>query len=589
MRVALLGESTSMPSGFGTQMKIIADGLLEAGHDVVVLASTNVSKPVEGKKLTEWRLANVADLDVVNRTLLDIQPDCVIGFWYTDMVSQFLNLTTPAANCPMFVWLPWEGSTLPANANMMFQRIPKDCVVHLSKYAQGLWKGIFDTKHMIYHGVDLDQFKYVPPGERDKKQMRELRRKWSKRLRFPLFEDSVLILNVDRNINHKRWDATFDYVSQLQAEVGSRPVQLIAHTHKSDVNQGGMTGYDLPKIAKHYGIEDAVAYTDFDWHRSLSREELTELMYLCDLRITTSEGEGFGIPTIEAAACGTPQLVTDHTTMPELLGEGSKMIVKAAFREAARETLWYVPDVREYVARTMELLEKPDSFLPDIEKARKIAEENFAAKKIGEQWAKLVTESGGKSDKYWFTHRTGYKISFTTSFSLRDLALVILKIDQKMSVLDIGGFKGEFIAFALEGGIDVRGIEPEQKGIDESHDRSKAYIKQQKFEDEWPTTKAVVLTDVLDLIATTGPEAVKSALDRVATYKWAFIRTGKLYRYGMKIHEYEWVEDYLASKGMIRRHDLEKIAADQHQYFSHAIYSSLDTSEVPEGLLPKGD
>jgi glycosyltransferase involved in cell wall biosynthesis len=33
-------------------------------------------------------------------------------------------------------------------------------------------------------------------------------------------------------------------------------------------------------------------------------------------------GEGFGIPAIEAQACGTPVVVSDASAQPELIGEG---------------------------------------------------------------------------------------------------------------------------------------------------------------------------------------------------------------------------------------------------------------------------
>ena len=36
-------------------------------------------------------------------------------------------------------------------------------------------------------------------------------------------------------------------------------------------------------------------------------------------------GEGFGLPIIEAQACGTPPVVTDHSAMTELAGAGWKV------------------------------------------------------------------------------------------------------------------------------------------------------------------------------------------------------------------------------------------------------------------------
>ena len=43
---------------------------------------------------------------------------------------------------------------------------------------------------------------------------------------------------------------------------------------------------------------------------------------MADVLLCTSRGEGFGIPVIEAQACGTRVIVSDWTAQPELCGDG---------------------------------------------------------------------------------------------------------------------------------------------------------------------------------------------------------------------------------------------------------------------------
>jgi len=40
---------------------------------------------------------------------------------------------------------------------------------------------------------------------------------------------------------------------------------------------------------------------------------------LFDVYVNGTSGEGFGIPTIESMATGTPVIITDYTTGPEII------------------------------------------------------------------------------------------------------------------------------------------------------------------------------------------------------------------------------------------------------------------------------
>lgn len=60
---------------------------------------------------------------------------------------------------------------------------------------------------------------------------------------------------------------------------------------------------------------DEVVFTNF-----VSDDELVRLYQSCALFAFPSESEGFGLPPLEAMACGAPVLVNDATSLPEVVG-----------------------------------------------------------------------------------------------------------------------------------------------------------------------------------------------------------------------------------------------------------------------------
>ena len=85
-----------------------------------------------------------------------------------------------------------------------------------------------------------------------------------------------------------------------------------------------MGGIDLIELAKSCGITpDRISFTDpYLYHSGLTIEQLALLYSGADVLLATSYGEGFGVPTIEAQACGTPVIVSDTTASTELVGHG---------------------------------------------------------------------------------------------------------------------------------------------------------------------------------------------------------------------------------------------------------------------------
>jgi len=87
------------------------------------------------------------------------------------------------------------------------------------------------------------------------------------------------------------------------------------------------TGWDLPQILRDRGLLNNVVFTDKaskgvgDIH--VPESDMRKLYCTMDVHALSTGGEGFGVPIVEAMACGIPNVVTDYCTTKEFLTEQS--------------------------------------------------------------------------------------------------------------------------------------------------------------------------------------------------------------------------------------------------------------------------
>jgi glycosyltransferase involved in cell wall biosynthesis len=107
-------------------------------------------------------------------------------------------------------------------------------------------------------------------------------------------------------------------------------------------------GWNLLALAKLLGIPtDNLTFPDpLAYRYGMSQEMLAGIYSSFDVLLATSYGEGFGIPTVEAAACGVPVVVSNFAASPELVGDGWAVSGQPLY-DPSQHSFWTVPSVPE--------------------------------------------------------------------------------------------------------------------------------------------------------------------------------------------------------------------------------------------------
>ena len=132
-------------------------------------------------------------------------------------------------------------------------------------------------------------------------------------------------------------------------------VQLYLHTP--------VTGpcWDLLQLARHLDIEPRTRATlNYDPARGLPDEQMRTIYNSFDVFVLPTMAEGFGLPLIEAQACGVPTLATDFSACSELLPDAFQRLRIRARLTMQRNIEQAVVDVDDIVEKLQTLYDDPE-------------------------------------------------------------------------------------------------------------------------------------------------------------------------------------------------------------------------------------
>jgi glycosyltransferase involved in cell wall biosynthesis len=160
--------------------------------------------------------------------------------------------------------------------------------------------------HVVPDGVHTSIFKPIP----DRTRLAAFRREW-------LGADEPYITYVGKPTERRNLTALLHAYARLVRERGL--------PHRFLIVGAGLPGTSpFRQVIRDLRLEDRVVVRDYANH-----EEMPLVFNAADLFVYPSSYEGFGMPVLEAMACGTPVVALDNTAFPEFAGGVARLLPDA--------------------------------------------------------------------------------------------------------------------------------------------------------------------------------------------------------------------------------------------------------------------
>jgi len=216
---------------------------------------------------------------------------------------------TPALWCP---WLPIDHDPVPKKVLDAIKgaHLP----LTYSKWGAKMLTDAGVENHYIPHGIEPAVYRVADDREPVDGFKRQI---------FSGREPGHLTVMVAANKGYPDRKAFQVQLRAWAAFAQDKPhARLYIHTEPTPM----YGGINLPALVTHLGIADRTVFPDRYQNFLGYPDEYMSLLYNCaDAFLGAAMSEGFGIPIIEAQACGVPVVVTDFSAMPELVRWGYKV------------------------------------------------------------------------------------------------------------------------------------------------------------------------------------------------------------------------------------------------------------------------
>lgn len=317
MRLTLLANSPWTPTGYGQQTALLAPKLNEAGHPLAVISTYgHQGTPINWNGVQVFGSSyHPYALDVIYSHSRTFNADALIT-----MIDLQVFDTSALMGMKWLPWFPVDHVTIPPiimhNVRQAFHPIT------MSKHASGE----MDKAGLEYSyapcAIDTSIFKpHDQAASRDE-------------LKFPQDKFIVGMVAMNKgNPSRKAFHQNIGAFAALQKKYGD----CVLYLHTMDGTRNPAETENLVEYCRALGLSYGYAFKDdcskvdvifadqYGMAVGYTPEMMSKIYSALDVHCGVTRGEGFGIPIIEAQACGCPVIVGDWSSMPELVFSGWKV------------------------------------------------------------------------------------------------------------------------------------------------------------------------------------------------------------------------------------------------------------------------
>jgi glycosyltransferase involved in cell wall biosynthesis len=346
--VSFASNTPGMPTGYGQQGELLISRMIRHGLKVAALSNyglegANSKLRIQGKDIPHYaRGLTQYSIDVMpvwsddharnNPSLKNVLFTLYDVWVYNDLKYDDQIVS----------WVPLDHITLPPGVQQFLVR-PNVTPITMSPHGQRQLDAQDIENVYIPHAIDTKVYKptdKMPSGQ-------------SVRDFMGIPEDAFLVgmiaANKANGAIHRK--AYAENLLAFALHLKSHPDSYL-YIHSEPSRAYG--GFDLSVLLKMVGIpKENVIFPDPYMLRTGYPAEVMAAFYSSfDVLLSTSYGEGFGVPTIEAQACGTRVITSNFAASADLASEDSWKIDGQPFWDEAQASFFQIPSLNS-IARAL--------------------------------------------------------------------------------------------------------------------------------------------------------------------------------------------------------------------------------------------